>query len=512
MKKYLTILTALLGSLELAAVHIGFMMPSGARQGSSVEIIIGGQKLYGIDNVYISGSGVSVETVETVRKPPNPDSGQRRYIYKWLNQIHKGDPRKPPLPESTEGWRPHPWFERLHELSDGERDILYRSLYVPQNSLQTSPAISGRVLLRLNIAPDAAPGERELRLVARGRVSNPLKFFVGKTPEVRESYFVRPPAQPHIPHFNIPAVLNGQIMPGECDKFTFEAKKGEKITFAALGRYLMPFIGDGVPGHFQMVLEVFNAQKQSVAYADDCRFDPDPVLTFTAPETGRYTLAVRDALYRGREDFIYRITAFRGSPAPLKLTPPRIPNVKLIDTAAIGKNTILTPGIMLKDTLRTAAGNSYRFHARKGQTVMVELYARRQGSPADGVLMIYDASGKLLADNDDTPRLKAGTILHGAADPMIRFTAPADGVYTVKTADVTGKYGDEYGYFLRISPPVPHFAVYVIPFFIQHGILMVGVHIGRLLGQIACIPQPETNKLVITVHSLCGARATVKIT
>jgi hypothetical protein len=44
-----------------------------------------------------------------------------------------------------------------------------------------------------------------------------------------------------------------------------------------------------------------------VAFADDFRFDPDPVLDYQVPADGEYVLEIRDALYRGRDDFVYRL-------------------------------------------------------------------------------------------------------------------------------------------------------------------------------------------------------------
>ncbi|MEI3003911.1 MAG: hypothetical protein V8T87_04730 [Victivallales bacterium] len=64
--------------------------------------------------------------------------------------------------------------------------------------------------------------------------------------------------------------------------------------------YVMPFIGDGVPGHFQPVLEVVDAKGKSLAFADDNYFDPDPGALLD-PADVRYTLVVRDAPYRGHE-------------------------------------------------------------------------------------------------------------------------------------------------------------------------------------------------------------------
>ena len=57
-----------------------------------------------------------------------------------------------------------------------------------------------------------------------------------------------------------------------------------------------------------MVVEVRDAKGREVAYGDDFRFDPDPVVCFKVPDDGDYELEVRDSIYRGREDFIYRIS------------------------------------------------------------------------------------------------------------------------------------------------------------------------------------------------------------
>ena len=45
-----------------------------------------------------------------------------------------------------------------------------------------------------------------------------------------------------------------------------------------------------------------------MAYDDDYRFKPDPTIFYEVPRDGEYVFAIRDSLYRGREDFVYRIT------------------------------------------------------------------------------------------------------------------------------------------------------------------------------------------------------------
>ena len=462
-KKIPLLLFTALGIVSLSAAHIGFLMPSGARQGTTVDIIVGGQALWGISGAVVSGNGVEVESVKTVPSLPIPDSPQRRYIINVLKRFHKGVKTGVEKPENTESWRKHEYYDRLTELSDCERDILYRFLFVPRNSLQASPAIAGRAIIRLKIAADAATGERELRLLQRnGILSNPLKFFIGDAPEFREEFFQFPPAVQKPVSFTIPGNLNGQITPGETDSYIFQAKKGEKLCFKLIGRYLKPFIGDGVPGHFQAVLEVVDKNKRTVAYADDYFFDPDPVLAFTVPEDGEYTLLVRDAIYRGREDFVYRIIARKGELPLPQIKAPDIPQVPVISQSEAEKNPVKYP-VIINGNLLNENQDNYRLTLQKDETVVIELFARRLGSPLDGVLKIFDEKGKMLAFNDDTERIKAGLILHNTADPQIIFTAPESGVYTVAVADVSKAYGKAYGYFLRIDKKRAVFAVYTAP-------------------------------------------------
>ena len=71
---------------------------------------------------------------------------------------------------------------------------------------------------------------------------------------------------------------------------------------------MIPYMADAVPGWFQPVLALYDAKGKEVAYDDDYRFKPDPVIFFEVPKDGEYVLAIYDAIYRGREDFVYRIT------------------------------------------------------------------------------------------------------------------------------------------------------------------------------------------------------------
>ena len=336
MKKTL-IAVSLLAAATVFAAHIGYLYPAGGRAGSTVEVLVGGSSLGNITGASVTGGGVKVVKVKRVVGVPFISGSQLNYVRRWIHDLAAGKKEPPPLPseEVRREWRKSPMLDRLPELTPLEMEILMRKVFVREDSLQKSPSIGQLAIVTLEIARDAAPGRREMRLFGRGTISDPLPFFVDKLPEAREPRFEGRPGQsmsyksgpvfkePVGPvHFHIPVVLNGQIYPGETDVFTFNAKRGEKITFQARGRALVPFLGDGVPGHFQMVLEVFDSDNKPVGAADDYYFDPDPVLFFRAPHNGIYKLKVRDALYRGRADVVYRVRITRCiNPPPRRLPP-----------------------------------------------------------------------------------------------------------------------------------------------------------------------------------------------
>ena len=187
-----------------------------------------------------------------------------------------------------------------------------------------NPAISEIAVVRVTIAPDAQPGQRELRVATPILLSNPLVFHIGQLKEFskeaskaiteQQSAVARtanaPKARAVAPEISVtlPAVINGQILPGAVDRFRLEAKQGQDLVVVAQARQLIPYIPDAVPGWFQATLALYDAEGNEIAYDDDFHFNPDPVLHCKIPADGQYLVEIKDAIYRGREDFVYRIT------------------------------------------------------------------------------------------------------------------------------------------------------------------------------------------------------------
>src|ERR1043165_6303601 len=98
-------------------------------------------------------------------------------------------------------------------------------------------------------------------------------------------------------------------MPGEVDRYRFSGRKGQQLVFITHARALIPYLADAVPGWFQAALTLYDASGKEVAHSDHFHFQPDPVLAYRVPKDGEYVLEIKDALYRGREDFVYRLEA-----------------------------------------------------------------------------------------------------------------------------------------------------------------------------------------------------------
>jgi hypothetical protein len=394
------------------------------------------------------------------------------------------------------------------------------------------PALAETVTVEVTLGPEATLGERELRLKAASGLSNPIVFCVGQLPETSEPVVMATSARPaprgratdlraaraqsSLSEITLPATVNGQILPGEADRLRFTARKGQRLVFTVAARALMPYLADAVPGWFQATLALFDAQGREVAYNDDFRFNPDPVLACEIPADGAYTLELKDAIYRGREDFVYRITAgelpFVTSIFPLggpiaghvdfTLTGWNLPVEKLaVDTSdyapgkfqislkkcefvsnsvrfalnalpecrAAGMNrsfetaqAILMPAIVNGRIAHAGDEAVFRFEGKAGDEVVAEVLARRLGSPLDSALTLTDAAGGVLAANDDWEDKGAAMLTH-QADSYIRFKLASDGVYFVRVADAQHKGGPDFGYRLRIGPPQPDFELRVTP-------------------------------------------------
>jgi len=411
---------------------------------------------------------------------------------------------EPPLPD-------HPWLRDIEARSPGELVRLRTALFDPRR--QPNAQIAEQVLLEVTVDADAAPGDRELRVASPDGLSNPLCFQVGVLPEVCEKDFTGGKAGALV---DTPVLLNGQITPGESDRVRLRLRQGQRLVIQAQARRLVPYLADAVPGWFQAVLALYGPDGREVLWNDDYRFEPDPVLLFEVPADGLYELEVRDAIYRGRDDFVYRIAVGEfpfvtqifplggreGSPVTAALGGWNLPGKTLPFDTGPGRGTIRTalvgapqglctevryaadalpdvaesepnddPGraqaVAFPQAVNGRIGrpgdiDSFSFAGRAGQIVVADVLARRLGSPLDAALRLVDADGAVVAFNDDSKDPEMGLLTHHA-DPVLQAELRRDGAYRVCLWDAQRQGGEPYAYRLRLRTPQPDFALRLTP-------------------------------------------------
>jgi len=523
-----------------AQSYIGFVYPAGGQQGTTFRVTMGGQQLDGVDRVWVSGPGVRARVFE-YNKQMNPQEMQ--LVQEQLRELKSQSTAKKDSSVSN-------MVSRLEK---------FVADYVQQPQCAS---IANLVVAEIAIAKDAPPGEREIRVSTTRGLSNPMVFYVGQLPEVsaaplptsikqilgKEGQSLRkrkrenernkdammgmemmqmtmsmggPGAQSDVDDdevtIRLPCTVNGQIASGSVDRFRFTAHRGQRLVLSVKARELVPFMADAVPGWFQPVLALYDARGKEVSYNDDYRFKADPTLLFDIPSDGEYIFAIYDAIFRGREDFVYRITVGElpfvtsffplggqvGVPTIVDLT-----GVNLLEKQLLPPMKNATPGIcpltvrgrsgllsnsipfaidtwpdglevepnntdkeaqlvdlpiVMNGTIGTPGDQDlFRFKGYAGTEVVAEVMARRLDSPLDAMLKLTDAAGTCLAINDDLEDFGAGINTHHA-DSYIRVKLPRDGTYTVHLSDAQHKGGESYAYRLRLSAPQPDFALRVVP-------------------------------------------------
>jgi WD40 repeat protein len=287
--------------------------------------------------------------------------------------------------------------------------------------------------LDVTAAADAAPGAYPLTVKAPAGASGPISFIVDRFNPIMES---EPNDSPRTGQtIMLPATVVGAIgRAGDGDYYRFEAKAGQEIGVqlltAAVGSKLEP------------ILELIGPDDRVVADS------ANGLLGYTCPAAGAYAVGVRDSEYRGDASMFYRLNIGdipivagvfplgiqRGAEADIQiegvhLGPTRTVHVKAPADAAVGSRQAVplttpngppfgdlsvlvgefpevtsvdsaailpTPGTANGRIGAPGATATYRFQAKKGRALLLEVNARRLGSPLDSTMEVLDGQGRPL--------------------------------------------------------------------------------------------------------------------
>ncbi|HKI31609.1 MAG TPA: c-type cytochrome domain-containing protein [Gemmataceae bacterium] len=230
----------------------------------------------------------------------------------------------------------------------------------------------------------------------------------------------------------LPVSIHGSIgKAGDVDYFRFEAKAGQEVGVQALTA--------AIGSKLEPVLLLTDATGKVLVESTN------GLLGYTCPRAATYALGIRDRDYRGGPDMPYRLhvgdlpivtsvfplglqrgtekdvvvsgvnlggvksarvkapaDATPGTRLPVSITPPR--GVPLGNPAVVvgefpevqgSQPAGLTPPFTANGSIvEPGASETWAFAAKKGQRLVLEVNARRLGSPLDSVIEILDAKGQ----------------------------------------------------------------------------------------------------------------------
>src|SRR5579885_3265711 len=294
-----------------------------------------------------------------------------------------------------------------------------------------------QVTLDVDVSPDAEIGPVSLRLLTplgtspEGRLL--IEPFYGEAPSKEPDDTVENAVETYLP-----AILTGVIAkPGDVDLFKIQVQPGEELTFynTALlaGSTLQPVVS--ILDADQKLVREYGADAGMDAAMFACKFE----------KGGTYYVRVADYLESGKTSNFYRIIvgkfplvarayplgAQRATSREFTLAGWNVPATAKVTAASTGEdeNIMLLRPAHAFNQIRLAVGDEpeiesaqtntsiataqpvstpvtingviarggkpqyFRFHARKGEKLIIDVNAQRLGSRLDSVVDILDASG-----------------------------------------------------------------------------------------------------------------------
>jgi len=347
-------------------------------------------------------------------------------------------PKPPAIAKLTPNFGPRGTKVKVVAEGAGTGGELHVTSNVPGVTVEVMTSNSDRRDLVVNIEAGTPPGPAGLTFTTPAGSSAPINFIVDRYPAIGDAASIDSARRGRpIP---LPATIAGTLdRAGQADYFRFAAKTGQQIgaqiLTAAVGSKLDP------------VLELADADGRVLAES------LNGLLGFVCPADGTYAIGVHDKEYRGGADQFYRlhvgdvpiVTAVRpmgvergteekvilvGVHLPATTATVRVP----VDASwlrivvpkpgtrvplplpgnvekPLGDTTVLV-GEFPQSTVKnkearigvpgTADGtienrgetHLVRFAAKKGQRLVIEVNARRVGSPLDSTIDVLDAAGK----------------------------------------------------------------------------------------------------------------------
>ncbi|MDE0316206.1 MAG: hypothetical protein OXM61_15005 [Candidatus Poribacteria bacterium] len=279
-----------------ATPRLNSLFPAGGQVGKTVEVKIQGSDLDGAHTLIVEGDPGITGTLNT-------GGGEVDETHKPVFEANCGQCHELRSP-SNRSMTATQWEsvvkrmvrEKGAEISENDQTNIV-------HYLKSAARASGGMTAELVIAPDAPIGAREIRIVGKNGASTAWPFEitdVADTVETESNNLAESATT-----IELPIIINGVVNPGgDEDFFTFRGTKGDRCVFNVKAyRY-----NNISQQFFNPTISLFDVHGKELARSNGF-YSLDPLIDFTLPEDGTYFLRIRDLLYRGNPDSVYRLTS-----------------------------------------------------------------------------------------------------------------------------------------------------------------------------------------------------------
>ena len=432
------------------------VFPQGGQQGRSVEVTLTGTNLGTATAVWFSGKGITAEIKEK--------TGQAAVVFNGVGV----------------------------------------SGSIPSDA---------QLVASLTIASDAPLGIQEIRAVTPYGVSNAGSFVVGNLREIVEEETAASESETmstmETDWLALPVTVNGTIASiDDEDNFTFQLKKDTRLICEVAAQQIGSLLDS------YLVLRDANGTEVANSGLGNAF---DSVLDYTALETGKYTLHIRDIRYKGGDGYAYRLsigelpyleTIFplggqRGTENTVTVTGANLETVESIQVS-IGAETpageqslrVQTPSGLATNSHPFAIGNwaemaetepnnttgnatavmtpitlngkidkpgdvdYFSFEIEEPQLLVFEVEANKLSSNLDALLTLYGPGKPMeaseeMAWNDNKEQVLMVNDDGITADARIDWNFEEAGKYSIAIRDLNNQGGEAYPYRLNIRPLEP---------------------------------------------------------
>ncbi len=277
-----------------ATPRLNSLFPAGAQVGKTVEVKIQGSDLDGAHTLIVEGDpGITGKL--------NPGGGEVDETHKPVFEANCGQCHelRSPSNRSMTGTQWAAVVKRM--VQDKGAEISEDDQTNIVHYLKSAAKATGGMTVELEIAPDAQIGVREIRIVGKNGASTAWPFEVTDVPDTVEIESNNDTESAS--DIELPIIVNGVINSGgDEDYFTFEGLKGERCVFNVKAyRY-----NNISQTFFNPTISLIDSQGTELARSNGF-FSLDPLIDYTLPDDGTYFLRIRDLLYRGNPDSVYRL-------------------------------------------------------------------------------------------------------------------------------------------------------------------------------------------------------------